>query len=483
MANRANRNILLVIGTLALSAAAGVCVEYSRLVPLVIGGIVAVGTLLLTRRSLRPWLLLGYVVLNIVGPPLPITHSIVAEPADFPGACLLLCAVSSSYSSDYPSGIARGTWALAFVALLSCPMLLITDPHIAVTSILRASRLLFVAAAVSEARALVGGRSVKLRTLARAVAVAGTIGNLFGVAQTVFAINPPWPSSGQDAYLQGIVLPRGVGLVGESSNFGLLALLTFALLYFAGELLEVKPWLRVTALAISVAGVVASLSRATILALVVFLVIASVRRAGRGQRFLIFAVVGIASLFLLAIPTISHELSSRVLATTSAGSGNQLLSGRIRSWRVILSSVASSPPWVILFGHGYKSLSPLLSTPYETVFGDNNFVTLLFEAGVAGLAAGMMAWTAVVGELWQTRHYEELVSPRVMSAVETSNYMICCLLAFALIGDVFTYTRILGPLLTLAAGSALVARSEVAAVEGGRGGAVGAPRSAALARG
>lgn len=66
-------------------------------------------------------------------------------------------------------------------------------------------------------------------------------------------------------------------------------------------------------------------------------------------------------------------------------SPNAVLSGRVASWQTLLGFLASKP-WHALLGVGYKTL-PYSSFIGTTAVGDNTFLTLLVETGIAGLVA------------------------------------------------------------------------------------------------
>jgi hypothetical protein len=64
---------------------------------------------------------------------------------------------------------------------------------------------------------------------------------------------------------------------------------------------------------------------------------------------------------------------------------DQILSGRVESWRTLLAWILANP-WRLLFGIGYKTL-PYTTYLGEPVVADNMYLSLLIETGAAGLAA------------------------------------------------------------------------------------------------
>jgi len=71
-----------------------------------------------------------------------------------------------------------------------------------------------------------------------------------------------------------------------------------------------------------------------------------------------------------------------------------VLSGRVASWRTLLDW-ATSHPWQALTGIGYKTL-PYTDYLGAPVVADNQYLGLLVETGVAGLAALVWLNVAIV---------------------------------------------------------------------------------------
>ncbi len=73
---------------------------------------------------------------------------------------------------------------------------------------------------------------------------------------------------------------------------------------------------------------------------------------------------------------------------------NMVLSGRIESWQALVHFLASNP-WHALVGVGYKTL-PYSDFIGSTAVGDNTYLTLLAETGIAGLAAVLALNAAIL---------------------------------------------------------------------------------------
>jgi O-antigen ligase len=66
-------------------------------------------------------------------------------------------------------------------------------------------------------------------------------------------------------------------------------------------------------------------------------------------------------------------------------SNAHLLSGRLESWRTLLTFLADHP-WHALLGVGYKTL-PYSSFTGQPIVADNMYLSILIETGIFGLAA------------------------------------------------------------------------------------------------
>jgi hypothetical protein len=99
----------------------------------------------------------------------------------------------------------------------------------------------------------------------------------------------------------------------------------------------------------------------------------------------ICALAGALALWLL-LPQIAAMYWLRLTATGQYffSATEQILSGRVASWRTLVAWTAANP-WQLLFGIGYKTL-PYTTYLGEPIVADNMYFSLLIETGVAGLA-------------------------------------------------------------------------------------------------
>jgi O-antigen ligase len=71
-----------------------------------------------------------------------------------------------------------------------------------------------------------------------------------------------------------------------------------------------------------------------------------------------------------------------------------VLSGRVASWQSLVHFLAANP-WHALAGVGYKTL-PYSDFIGSTAVGDNTYLTLLAETGIAGLLAVLALNAAIL---------------------------------------------------------------------------------------
>jgi len=115
-----------------------------------------------------------------------------------------------------------------------------------------------------------------------------------------------------------------------------------------------------------------------------------------------------------------------------------VLSGRVASWRLITQFLAERP-WFGLLGVGYKTL-PYSDFIGTATIGDNMYLTMLVETGVAGLAALVFWMARMLHEGWRAAHS---ASPRgqLLGAWSFSFWMGQLVQMFS--GDLLTYWRVL----------------------------------------
>ncbi len=100
---------------------------------------------------------------------------------------------------------------------------------------------------------------------------------------------------------------------------------------------------------------------------------------GAGALVLWMLLPGATAMYWLRLTATAQYLFSAT---------DQLLSGRVESWRTLVDWTLANP-WQLLFGIGYKTL-PYTTYLGEPVVADNMYFSLLIETGIVGLAC--LAW-------------------------------------------------------------------------------------------
>lgn len=113
------------------------------------------------------------------------------------------------------------------------------------------------------------------------------------------------------------------------------------------------------------------------------------------------AVAGILARFF---PAYADLYWSRLTGSVDLAleSNANLLSGRVESWRILLSFLAEHP-WHALLGVGYKTL-PYSSFTGQPIVADNMYLSILVETGVFGLAALLALNFAILRAGYRAAH-------------------------------------------------------------------------------
>jgi O-antigen ligase len=219
---------------------------------------------------------------------------------------------------------------------------------------------------------------------------------LFACVDFYFQFPAPAGYEPQFIWVASGVYRRAQGVFYEASTLGNLC--AFFLEMIAVALFrprEARPLSRVELLAGGTslaAALVLSFSRASLInlavALVVLLWLHRERIRWRRLTISVLAVTaGAGAILLIAFPAFASIAWLRFFSTFQyfLESPNAVLSGRIRSWEVLLNFLAANP-WHAIAGVGYKTL-PYSDFIGTTAIGDNTYLTLLAETGILGLAA------------------------------------------------------------------------------------------------
>jgi O-antigen ligase len=225
---------------------------------------------------------------------------------------------------------------------------------------------------------------------------AGALSALFACVDFYFQFTPPAGYEEQFVWLESGVYRRAQGFFYEASTLGNLCAFFLEMIAVALFLRkEESPTPRFALLLGAIplaAALVLSFSRGSLVNLAVALVVLFWLRRDRirWRRLATgVAVFGGASFAILwaTFPVFARTAWLRVFSAFAyfSESPNAVLSGRLDAWRTLLAYLAANP-WHTLLGVGYKTL------PYSTFIGtkavgDNTYLTLLAETGIAGLFA------------------------------------------------------------------------------------------------
>jgi O-antigen ligase len=283
------------------------------------------------------------------------------------------------------------------------------------------------------------GRAIEARRSVRFLYAAAVTAALFACVDFYFQFPAPAGYGAQFVWLDSGVYRRAQGLFYEASTLGnfcvfFLVMIAAAFSRPREESPVPRKWLALGA-AVLLAALVLSYSRASLLSLGVALVVLMWRNRRRValSRVAALATAG-ALLTWLVFPTFVVAYWMRLSSTAefffTATEG--VLSGRVASWRTLLDW-ATAHPWQALTGIGYKTL-PYTDYLGAPVVADNQYLGLLVETGVAGLAA--LVWLNVAILRAALRARESLFSTWML-----------CFWAGQVVqmasGDLLTYWRVL----------------------------------------
>ena len=225
---------------------------------------------------------------------------------------------------------------------------------------------------------------------------AAALSALFACVDFYFQFPAPAGYEPQFIWLDSGVYRRAQGVFYEASTLGNFCV--FFLEMIAVALFRPKrdqPFSRLELFAgggVLAVALVLSFSRSSLVNLAIAMVVLLWlhRRRIRWQRFLVsVALVGAAAgaILMSAFPVFIGMAWLRLFNAFQYffESPNAVLSGRIQSWQMLVTFLASNP-WHALLGVGYKTL-PYSDFIGTTAIGDNTYLTLLVETGILGLGA------------------------------------------------------------------------------------------------
>ena len=247
---------------------------------------------------------------------------------------------------------------------------------------------------------------------------AASFSALFACLDFYFQFPPPAGYAQQFIWLDSGVFRRAQGVFYEASTLGnlcafFLEMIAVALFRPSGPQ-PISRWTMLGGGAALAAALVLSYSRASLLNLGVALVVLLWlnRERIRWRRLTAGLAIfggGAAALAWFAFPAFAGLYWQRIRVAVEYfwEAPNQVLSGRVESWRLLWNFIASEP-WHLLLGIGYKTL-PYSDFIGAKAIGDNTYITLLLETGVAGLAAVVALNIAILVTAWRASRSENPV--------------------------------------------------------------------------
>ncbi len=219
----------------------------------------------------------------------------------------------------------------------------------------------------------------------------------FAILDIYYQFPTPAGFGAQFIWLDSGVYRRAQGLFYEASTLGNFC--TFFLVMIGVRLVrrdrEGARSSRVALLAggaIFMTALILSYSRSCLVALGVALAalfLLERRRINLGRVALVLGVsaAAVVEILLRFFPAYADLYWTRLSGSLDLAldSNAHLLSGRLESWRTLLTFLADHP-WHALLGVGYKTL-PYSSITGQPIVADNMYLSILIETGVFGLAA------------------------------------------------------------------------------------------------
>jgi len=220
-----------------------------------------------------------------------------------------------------------------------------------------------------------------------------------------FQLPAPAGFGPQFIWIGGGVYRRAQGIFYEASTLGNFCV--FFLVMIAVAFTRRREGLPLSRVALVTGGVlfsaalIFSYSRASIISLAVALAALvwfdrTRIRWGRALTLLAISVAAGAAASYYFLPQIVQAAWQRISSSVIyLDHGEYVFSGRLESWRVLLTFLAGHP-WHAIFGIGYKTL-PYSGYIGQTVIGDNMYLSMLVETGVIGLAVLVWFNLAILG--------------------------------------------------------------------------------------
>jgi hypothetical protein len=285
--------------------------------------------------------------------------------------------------------------------------------------------------------------------LVRLLFTVATVAALFACIDFYYQLPAPAGFSPQFVWLDTGVFRRAQGLFYESSTLGnfcafFLVMIGVSIVRPAPERPVKLAWMIVGG-ALLAGALVLSYSRASIVNLLFSGAALWLLRKRRGPVWrpllIVLGSLGAACLVCyFLVPQLLSAYGFRLWNSLiySSASTNGVLSGRLDSWRTILTFLFENPLYLI-FGVGYKTL-PYSDFTGAAVIADNTYLSTLAETGLAGITALIFFLFATLRTGYRAAHH----SNPVKSFFGTWTFCFWCGQAAQMFsGDLLTYWRVL----------------------------------------
>lgn len=299
------------------------------------------------------------------------------------------------FRADLPAISLLSLWAILFASVSMAAVY--SGVNIAVASLARV--LLFGIAVYTFLYVRDGPGVLNERQAQRAIRwlfLAATLSALFACVDFYYQFPAPAGYAQQFIWLESGIFRRAQGVFYEASTLGNLCV--FFLVMIAVALFRARETQPISRLAMFAGGIVlaaalvVSYSRASLLNLAVALIVLTWLHRDRirwGRLIAGTAIFGAGSAALLsfAFPVFAGFYWQRISVAFRYffEAPNQVMSGRVESWRLLGNFIASAP-WHLLAGIGYKTL-PYSDFIGAKAIGDNTYISMLVETGILGFSA------------------------------------------------------------------------------------------------
>lgn len=299
------------------------------------------------------------------------------------------------FRTDLPAISLLSLWAILFASVSMAAVY--SGMNVAVASLARV--LLFGMAVYTFLYVRDGPGALNERQSRRAIRwlfLAATLSALFACVDFYYQFPAPAGYAQQFIWLEGGVFRRAQGVFYEASTLGNLCV--FFLVMIAVALFRAREAQPISRLGMLTGGIVlsgalvVSYSRASLLNLAVALIVLTWLHRERIRWGRLIAGVAIfsagsAALLSFAFPVFAGYYWQRLSVAVQYfwEAPNQVMSGRVESWRLLWNFIASEP-WHLLAGIGYKTL-PYSDFIGSKAIGDNTYISMLVETGILGLSA------------------------------------------------------------------------------------------------